>query len=49
MTEHFEETYPRYDFAGLVGLGLAFAGLIARTPPKQAPAPPARKTAPATR
>ncbi len=46
MTEHFEETYPRYDFAGLVGLGLAFAGLIARTPAKQAPA---RKTAPATR
>ncbi len=46
MTESFEETYRRYDFAALVGFGLAFAGLVARAPAKQAPA---REAAPATR
>ncbi len=46
MTEIFEETYPRYDFAALVGFGLAVAGLVARAPAKQ---PPAHKAAPATR
>jgi hypothetical protein len=46
MTESFEETYPRYDFAALVGFGLAFAGLVARAPAKQ---PPAREAAPAAR
>ncbi len=46
MTESFEETYPRYDFAALVGFGLAFAGLVARAPATQ---PPAREAAPATR
>ncbi len=49
MNESFEETYRRYDFAALVGFGLAFAGLVARVPAKQPPAPPARATAPATR
>ena len=42
MTESFEETYPRYAFAALVGFGLALAGLIARAPSKRPPAPPAR-------
>ncbi len=46
MTEIFEETYPCYDFAALVGFGLAFAGLVARAPAKQ---PPAREAAPAGR
>ena len=46
MTESFEETYPRYDFAALVGFGLAVAGLIARTPAQRSPA---REVAPATR
>ena len=46
MTEIFEEAYRRYDFAALVGFGLAFAALVARAPAKQ---PPARATAPATR
>ncbi len=46
MTESFEESYPRYDFAALVGFGLAFAGLVARAPAKQ---PPAREAAPAGR
>ncbi len=46
MTESFEETYPRYDFAALVGFGLAFAGLVARAPTKQ---PPSSTAAPATR
>ncbi|MCH7793678.1 MAG: hypothetical protein IH900_00855 [Proteobacteria bacterium] len=46
MTESFEETYPRYDFAVLVGFGLAFAGLVASTPAKQ---PPSSTAAPATR
>ena len=46
MTESFEETYPRYDFAALVGFGLAFAGLVARASAKQ---PPAREAAPAGR
>ena len=36
--ESFEETYPRYPFAALVGFGLAFAGLVARAPAKQPPA-----------
>ncbi len=49
MTERFEETYRRYDFAALVGFGLAFAGLVARAPAKRPPAPPARGAAPATR
>ncbi len=49
MTESFEETYPRYAFAALVGFGLAFAGLVARAPAKQPPAPPARGAVPATR
>ena len=38
MTEGFEETYPLYAFAALVGFGLAFAGLVARAPAKQPPA-----------
>ena len=38
MTESFEETYPRYAFAALVGFGLAFAGLIARAPVQRPPA-----------
>ncbi len=46
MDESFEETYRRYDFAALVGFGLAFAGLVARAPATQ---PPAREAAPATR
>ena len=46
MTESFEETYPRYDFAALVGFGLAFAGLVARAPAKQ---PPSSTAAPAAR
>ncbi len=45
MTESFEETYPRYPFAALVGFGLAFAGLVASTPAKQ---PPSSTAAPAT-
>ncbi len=47
MTESFEETYPRYDFAALVGFGLAFAGLVARRAP--ANQPPSSTAAPATR
>ncbi len=46
MTESFEETYPRYPFAVLVGFGLVFAGLIARAPAER---PPARGAAPAAR
>ncbi len=46
MTESFEETYPRYDFAALVGFGLALAGLVARAPANQ---PPSGTAAPATR
>ncbi len=46
MNESFEETYRRYDFAALVGFGLAFAGLVASTPTKQ---PPSSTAAPATR
>ena len=46
MTESFEETYPRYAFAALVGFGLAFAGLVARASAKQ---PPSSTAAPATR
>ncbi len=38
MPESFEETYPRYPFAALVGFGLASAGLIARAPWKRPPA-----------
>ncbi len=46
LTESFEETYPRYAFAALVGFGLAFAGLVAQAP---AQPPPARGIAPTTR
>ncbi len=46
MTESFEEAYPRYDFAALVGFGLAFAALVARAPAKRSPGSTA---APATR
>ncbi len=46
VTESFEETYPRYPFAALVGFGLAFAGLVARAPAKR---PPPREAMPATR
>ncbi len=49
MTERFEETYRRYDFAALVGFGLAFAGLVARAPAQRPPAPAARGAAPAAR
>ena len=28
MYESFEKTYPHYPFAGLVGLGIALAGLF---------------------
>ena len=31
MYEKFEETYPHYTFAGLVGLGIAVAGLFTLT------------------
>ena len=30
MNQNFEKTYPHYSFAGLVGLGIAVAGLFAR-------------------
>ncbi len=49
MTRSFEETYPRYPFAGLVDLGLALAGLVVRARAKPAATPAAGGMTPATR
>jgi len=48
MHESFEKTYPHHPFAGLVGLAIAFAGLFARVPEKQAPTRLPKGAAPAT-
>ena len=36
MNQNFEKTYPHYTFAGLVGLGIAVAGLLAPVSKKNA-------------
>ncbi len=36
MNQNFEKTYPHYTFAGLVGLGIAVAGLLTLVSEKNA-------------